>query len=242
VSALVDAHIQAQARIRAQAAAAMTSAWRSLPSYNESDVPAFLARAVPITTAAQRASVSITSAFVARRIGAAPRAVPPSHVMAAVRNGTPPSEVYRRPFVDVWSGLKAGTQYAEAVATGLDRATSSVQMDVQLAMRQTLTDVAAQHTSIVGYQRVPDAGACNFCRLIAGQRYHSDQLMPVHNRCGCGVDVITAENRGDFTGKAANDQAIPATVGPDGTVAAVEQHGELGPLVVDGRDSFTHLP
>jgi hypothetical protein len=113
-------------------------------------------------------------------------------------------------------------------------------MDVQLAMRQTLVTVGEQTDQIVGYQRVPDPGACAFCTLVAGQRYHTAELMPVHNHCGCGVDVITAETRGDFTGKRENDQT--STVGDDGTVSRVVEHGELGPLLVDGTDHFTHLP
>lgn len=237
---LVDAHIEAQRRLREQAAAAVAAAWQSLPAYNEADVATFLARAVPVTQAAQRASVQVTSAFLQRLVGA--RVAPaPEQVLAKVRNGTPPTEVYRRPFVNVWTDLKHGKPYEMAVASGLERATSSVQMDVQLAMRQTLVDVAQRNTMILGYQRVPDPGACAFCRLIAGQRYHVDQLMPVHNRCGCGVEPITSENRDQFTGRKKFDQAIPATVGPDGTVTAIVDHGELGPLVVDGHDHFTSL-
>jgi hypothetical protein len=217
----------------------MALAWRSMPSYDESDVPAFLARAVPITAAAQRASVSVTSAFLTRRVGTTSASVPVDDVLAKVRNGVSADEVYRRPFVTVWTGLKNGNRYEDAVHAGLDRAVSSAEMDVQLAMRQTLVDVGQTHTLILGYQRVPDADACAFCRLVAGQRYHVDQLMPVHNRCGCGVDVITPENRDDFTGRKKYDQA--RTVGPDGTVAAVAEHGELGPVLVDGKQSFTSL-
>lgn len=218
----------------------MAAAWQSLPAYNEADVGTFLSRAVPVTQAAQRASVQVTSAFLQRAAGAT-IIPPPDRVLLKVRNGTPSSDVYRRPFVNVWTDLKAGRSYEAAVASGLERATSSVQMDVQLAMRQALVDVAAANTTIVGYQRVPDPGACDFCRLIAGQRYHSDQLMPVHNRCGCGVEPITAENRDQFTGKLENDRSLPAAIGPDGTVAAIADHGELGPLVVDGHDHFTSL-
>jgi hypothetical protein len=237
----VAAHIAAQAALRTRAQERMTRIWQGLPAYDEANVPQFLAAAVPLDQAAARASVSITNAFLAKRLKTAPAAIDPSKVLTQLRGGVSPTDVYRRPFVTVWSALKDGTSYADAVRAGGARATSTVAMDVQLAMRQTLVAVGGTSTKIVGYQRVPDPGACAFCTLIAGQRYHTDQLMPVHNHCGCGVDVITAENRGDFTGKRANDQAIPATVGPDGTVAAIVDHGELGPLLVNGHDHFTAL-
>lgn len=41
--------------------------------------------------------------------------------------------------------------------------------------------------AIVGYERVPDGDACKLCNLAAGQRYRKPNLMPIHNRCGCGV-------------------------------------------------------
>lgn len=233
----VEAHIEAQRRLRARAAAAIAAAWSALPSYDETDVPAFLARAVPVTTAAQHTSVALTAAFLARRLRSQPASVPAAAILAQVRNGTPPADVYRRPFVTVWSALKDGKLYEDAAAAGLARASSTAEMDVQLAMRQTLVTVGQVDERILGYQRVPDAGACEFCRLIAGQRYTTDQLMPVHNRCGCGVDVITADNRGDFTGKPENDLSATG----DGISTAVVDHGELGPLVVNGADHFTAL-
>jgi hypothetical protein len=59
--------------------------------------------------------------------------------------------------------------------------------------------------------------------------------MPVHNRCGCGVDVITAANRGQFTGKPSNDLSVTR----DGVTAAVREHGELGPVLVNGAHHFS---
>jgi hypothetical protein len=100
-------------------------------------------------------------------------------------------------------------------------------------MRQTLVAVGEQDPTILGYQRVPDAGACAFCRLVAGQRYRTDQLMPLHNHCGCGVDVITADNRAGFTGKPENDLSKPGV--------AVNDHGELGPVLGDPAHTFTAL-
>lgn len=153
---------------------------------------------------------------------------------AGVRNGTAPVEVYQRPFVTVWTALKAGTRFEDAVAAGLARATGSAAMDVQLTMRSTLTDIGSRDDLILGFERVPDGDACDFCVLVAGQRYTTADLMPVHNHCGCGVDIITAENRGDFTGKTGNDLSMPAAV-------SIAEHGELGPLLVGADHHFDAL-
>lgn len=220
-----------------QVVAQVAAAWSSLPSYDESDVPAFLGLAVPAVIAGQRASSLLTAAFLRRATGgdvAAPDF--DATTGAELRNGTPLDEVYRRPFVTVWSALAAGTTWEAAVAAGLARARSSAAMDVQLAMRGTLRDVGERTDRIVGYQRVPDAGACRFCLQVAGQRYTTADLMPLHNHCGCGVDVITSARRGEFfRGNPEND------LDEDAPRVAVEDHGELGPVLVDAQHQFTAL-
>lgn len=235
MTALAESHIRAQARTRAATERAIASLWQRLPAYNEADAAAFIKPAVATVTAAQRASISLTAAFIARSLGRQPPPINTGLILAALRPGTTPQDVYRRPFVTVWTDLKAGTPYDQAVTAGQARAQATAAMDVQLAMRQTLTAVGQRTDEILGYQRVPDSGACAFCRLIAGQRYTTEQLMPVHNRCGCGVDVITEGNRGDFTGNPENDLSITR----DGLTAAVVEHGELGPVVVNGAHHFT---
>lgn len=233
--ALTAAHIQAEARLRQLTVQAIAAAWAALGSYDERDVPAFLAAAVPVVAAAQRQSVSLTAAYLARAIDRPAVGVDIDSLLAGLRNGTPSTTVYRRPFVSVWTALRDEQPYDSAVAAGLERATGSAAMDVQLAMTHTLREIGGREDLILGYRRVPDADACSFCRLIAGQRYTTDQLMPVHNRCGCGVGVITEANRGDFTGNPENDLSVTR----DDVSAVVRDHGELGPLVVNGAHAFT---
>lgn len=231
-----EAHIAAQARLRALTVQAVATAWQRLPNYDAVSVAPFLSVVVPLVLAAQRQSAALTNAFLARALGRPPVGVDFAQVVgAAIRADTIPATVYRRPFVTTWTALSNDVAYPAAVNAGLERATGTAAMDVQNAMRHTLRLVGEFDPQILGYQRVPDASACPFCRLIAGQRYTTDQLMPVHNRCGCGVDVITEANRGDFTGNRDNDLNVTS----DGLTAAVKTHGELGPVLVDGSQRFT---
>ncbi len=235
---LAEAHIVAQQRLRELTATGVQRAWQQLPGYDEANVDQFLSQVVPLVLAAQRQSVLLTEAFLARELGRLPLGIAFSSLIgAALRAGAAPEEVYRRPFVTVWTALRDDRPRTEAVAAGADRAVSTAVTDVQLAMRATLRDVGDADRHILGYQRVPDGDACAFCRLVAGQRYTTDQLMPIHNRCGCGVDVITERNRGDFTGNTDNDLDVTR----DGLTAAVKQHGELGPVLVNGAHHFTAL-
>lgn len=230
---LARRHIALQKRIRDRTSESVGVVWDRLGAYNREDIPRFVQAAVPVVAAGQTASARATTSFIAKSTGGIPVRLDPKSVTgAAVRNGTEPGQVYARPFVSVFTMLKNGSQYQDAVNAGRARAVSSAATDVQLTMRQTLVEVGTQDSRIVGYARVPDSGACEFCQLIAGQRYTTEDLLPVHSNCGCGVDIITAENRGDFFGNRDNDLDMESSV-------AVAQHGELGPVLVDPSHNFT---
>lgn len=231
VTPLVAAHIAAEARLRALTASGVRQAWVGLPAHNEPDTEAFLALVGPFVTAAREQSVALTDAFLAQMMGRQPLGLPPSRIAAGIRAGAPLDEVYRRPFIAFWTALKAGSLPVDALAIGLAKAMIAAETDIQLAMRDTLVEAGEEDPAILGYRRVPDPDACAFCRLVAGQRYVTSQLMPVHPRCGCGVDVITEANRGDFTGVPEHDLSV------DG--AAVRMHGELGPVLVAPDHHFT---
>jgi hypothetical protein len=227
---LARAHILSQERLRALVVAAAGRIWGGLPGYDRQNIDEWLSGILPVVAAAQRQSIALTDAYLARALERQPLGIDPADASgAAVRAGTPPEQVYRRPFVTVWTALQGGTQWEDAVHSGLARATSTAATDVQLSMRRTLQIVGEEDELILGYQRVTDGDACAFCRLVAGQRYHTSQLMPIHNHCGCGVDVITGEQRPDFTGQLDNDRV------------AVREHGEMGPVLVDPAQAFTSL-
>lgn len=47
---------------------------------------------------------------------------------------------------------------------------------------------------IVGYVRVADGEACDFCEAVDGAFVSSADPMPLHNGCGCGAEPITADD------------------------------------------------
>lgn len=230
-TALAQAHIEAERQLRVRTSNALTAAWRSLPAYNEADVAAWLRMALPIVTASQRASASITNAYLARSLERQPLALDLTTVTgAAARNGTAPAEVYRRPFVTLWSALQNGTSYAAAVDEALARAIGAGSIDVQLAMTRTVAVVSDATPGVERYARVPDPTACDLCQLAAQNTYRSGDLMPIHNHCGCGVELITSGSRFDPGDPPQTDVDV-----------AVHDHGELGPVLAIAGQTFTAL-
>lgn len=234
-SQLAAVQIQAKQRLQDLVASAVSAAWGSLAHHDKAQVDEFLTTVIPLSAAANQQSVQLTEAFLARSLGATPVGLNASQIIAGIRNGATPEEVYTRPFVTVWSALKRGVGWEQAVKMGQDRASSAAAMDVQLSFTHTLR--AAGDSSwgdrIVGYQRVPDSGACDFCQIASGMLYHTDDLMPLHLHCGCGVDVVQADSARSFT------TATSRFSGAGGTNVAVHDHGELGPLLTNADDHFT---
>lgn len=223
---LTDAHITTLAAVREITRRGVAAAWASLAAYDEAQVAEFLAAAVPIVTAGQEKASRLTDAYVAAMLGRQPLGVPTSEVTGPVlRAGAAPDEVYRRPFVTVWTALSAGSQYDDAVNAGLARATNLAATDVQLTARQTFAAVQQRDTSIRGYRRRADPGACKFCQLIDGAFVKSASAMALHPGCGCGLEPDTEPH--------------PLTAVPDGV--QVSEHGELGPTLGDPEHDFTQL-
>lgn len=190
--------------VRKRVSARVEHNWRTLGSWNEADVDRFLARTLPVVDAGQRRTVSMTDAYLARATGGRTVGLPAAELVGAgVRNGTPPAEVYRRPFVQLWTALSTGVQFSDAMGAAGVRAGQSAATDVSLTMRasaaafqeqapEQVTGPAEQR--IIGWERVIDPDACAFCATASTQRYKSADLAPLHTNCECSVAPVFEDN------------------------------------------------
>lgn len=261
---LAERYRDALIDVRKRVSARVERNWRQLGSWSEADVDRFLGATLPVVDAGQRRTVSLTDAYLARV--ARRRAVglvADDLIGSAVRNGTDPAVVYRRPFVQLWSALKAGTQFSDAMNAAGARAAQSAATDVSLTMRASADAFDAQaefESRVIGWERVLDPDACAFCATASTQRYNSANLSPIHLNCQCGIAPVFAEN--DRAIKDFNRQVLrnikDANAGKDapywkarhfrvdgqtGEVilpdVAVHTHGELGPVLADAAHDFT---
>jgi hypothetical protein len=225
MATLVSAHLHAQARLRQIVFTAIATIWQGLGTYNEADVERFVDAAVPIVLAGQTQAVALTEAFVVRRLGLATIGLDvadltgaASGVVCRLRRSTAArsSTSGRRSARDV--------PWEAAVHAGEARATASAEMDVQLSHRAAYGAVQQAEPRIRGYRRRANGGACSFCLLVNGAFVKSANAMPLHNRCGCGLDPVM--------------QDVMVTSTPEGV--AIHQHGELGPMLTSPDDHFTH--
>lgn len=238
---LVRAHILGERRLREGAAAALIRIWQGLPAYDRPNLDQWLSEALPVVEAAQRQSVALTNAYTARAMERQPLGLDLHELIgAAVRGGTPPDVVYERAFITVWSALKGHTEWAEAVDEGLARATSAVEMDTQLSMRATADAVERADPNLYGYRRVANPTACDFCKEVDGAyvKGSSGFVMGLHNHCNCSLEVLKEPHKGAVN-LPDGTEIRPYAYGPLNDNVALQQHGELGPVLVDPHEHFT---
>lgn len=222
-SQLAEAHNNLQVRLRDLVSEAVLRMWNAMPYHGGEDAPrAFVDAAVPVVMAGQRQAIALVDGFLAQAMDRPAYGVNPQGIIGgAVRGGVPMDEVYRRPFVTLWSLFKQGKLWPEANKEATARLVTTVRTDLLLSANAAGSYIAMRDPEIDGLGRVLH-GTCDLCESIAGEVTPSQGLQPIHPGCECGFDPVRS-----MSGRT-------STTSPraGGAVARVEQHGELGPLLV----------
>ncbi|ANA86530.1 MuF-like minor capsid protein [Gordonia phage ClubL] len=166
-------------------------------------------------------------------------------------NRLPIDEVFNRPARRYRFMRKEGKSRNESLDAARNRVKIIVGTNLALAQREAETQVISASTKRsksrnkpIGYRRIihPERSksgfVCGLCIAAADRVYTTDDLQPLHDWCNCTILPVTAEND---PGLDLNEQDLKSLYGPDGKTAAeylltlkykVEQHGELGPILV----------
>lgn len=256
-----------EARYNAQVSATWTSvlarlsrSWQGLGSWRDGDVSRFQRSALPVVQAGQRTIASLTAGYLEQMhrevTGAAsPRIrIDPEQVSgAAVRNGTDPADVYRRPFKVVWKTLADGEPFDVAQQRGADRLEILAKTDLQLARTHSVKLVLDQQPRVTYYVReLRGEYDCALCMIASTQRYSKEDLLPIHPGCDCGVRTVRADyDPGQVVDEArleAIHRAVEDAVGQSARDARTvdyrqiiiqHDHGEIGPVLGFRGQNFT---
>lgn len=241
--------------LRQRLIALVLQAFGATGSYRDEDADAFVEQILPLVLGAQQQMGALTDAYLSAMVAdmfggaAAARGV---QIPQAVRR-VAPEEVYRRPFVTIWTALSQGKSMTEAVRQGETRLASITGTDLQLVRTEATRQVLSRDGRVQFYRRVLRGSYnCAMCVIASTQRYRKERLMPIHPGCDCGTRPLPA---GEDTSQviepdlleAAHD-AVQAGTGavdrggrlPDYRDIIIDrQHGELGPLMALRRQDFT---
>lgn len=245
-------------RILVATSTAIARAWSSLAALDDGAATRFATAAATLSRAAQTETAASLDGYLALLLGSQPLGLNPDDLTgAAVRSGAEPFDVYLRPIVAARVKVSDGMSFSDAMEFGRSSAISTAQTDVALTQRAAMAS-ASQQTGIVGYRRVLTGKSCGICATASTQRYRTGTLMPIHNRCDCGVaPIIGSKDPGQVINQqllkdlknaersATEAQRRHLAVDKDGTIhlpdIAVHEHGELGPVLTDASHDFAEL-
>lgn len=255
---LLDAYNRISARLVRGVGDRLSTGFVSLGSWRDEDFDRFLPAALGVVTGAQMQAARLQVAFYQQMALAAGEEFrsslidPADYTSELLRNGTPATTVYRRPFVDVYRSLDDGKSLTQAIRAGSLRIRSIASTDVQLARRNAGFQARSGNARIVGYARtLTGAENCALCFVASTQRYTRGELLPIHPGCDCGeMPIFGDQDPGQVINQArldATHEAVQTRFGvrdagardPDYAKITIREHGELGPLLTVADQDFT---
>lgn len=258
VGEVIRRYLAQYANLRGAAARRVGLLWDQFGGLDQKALEQFPTQAAPVVAGAQAAAAAFVAAYFAVLLGPHNVRLPAIDRSQLTTRPTPPIEVYQRAIITARKAIADGHPFPDAMRIGRERATSTADTDVVLAQRSATLQLVRNDERIVGYRRVLTGQSCAFCATASTVRYRTDQLMPIHNRCDCGVAPIlgTFDPGHTINAKLVADlkraartlgtrdywKARHLVIDEDGTVhlpnVAVHEHGELGPVLTDSTDHF----
>lgn len=260
---IIRRYLTTYGRLRAATARQVAALWVRFGGLDDAQADRFVAAAVPLVNGAQAATARLVAAYWATlaraAVGEAVEAAVPAAAVTGLR-GVDPADVYRRPTLLARYLMSEGKPAAEALLLARRRAEVLADTDVMLAQRAATLQVISADDRIVGYRRVLTGRSCAFCAAASTQRYHREELAPLHARCDCGVaPIFGTADPGQIINRPLVDNLKAAaktgdrgkgywaqrhvTVDEDGNVnlpeISVHRHGELGPVLGAADHDFT---
>lgn len=227
--------------------------WANFDRWDDRDiVVGMAARSATIVDAANLRSRMLTRSFqrsVLKEMGTG-RQPMPALVNAYPRANVTATDVYQRPVEQFIWARRNGLNFTDSRAAFEERLTAVATQDVKLADRDEANRILLADPEVDRWRRVihPElskSGTCGLC-IVASQRiYTLEDLMPMHGpSCNCTVMGIT---KGHDPGLKLNDDDLKTIYAAAGSTAAedlqntritINEHGELGPVLVKHGDHF----
>lgn len=241
---------------KAQLEKAIIAMYAGVDFYSAAEVSAAAQQAATTSNAAALTQAGLAAEYVAVVSSLVTGDALPTPVLAlpALRNGADMEQVFTRP-AKLYRRLRSqGLDETTAFQRAMSYAGGISRMNMTLAQREAYQQSfqrLEQQAGITGYRRVvhPElakTGSCGLCIVASDQKYHTAQLMPIHDDCNCTVlpivgtlDPGTGLNNlslGDYYA-AAGDSTFGADLKK--TRYVVNEHGEYGPVLSVKGQKFT---
>lgn len=252
-------------KVRSRMKRLSLSTWNGLGSYRDEDYERLLKLLVPRLEDGQQQIANLTDAYVRKLALAEFGKVKDGKIITAstkALRGVDAAEVYHRPFATAYTALAAGKSMSAAVSEGRERL-----IDIGLSGAQLAKTHAAragmERTAFTKFQRtLTGRENCAMCVIASTQRYHKEDLLPIHPGCDCGVkpfetdfdvqvikpellddthEIINSKLGLDPGERGARFLGIGKSQGISEYTELIvaREHGELGPMLTWRSDKFT---
>jgi hypothetical protein len=259
---LFRAHGMAQSAVLASTQAIIDQAWHDVENPYDPDAwGEFAAVSSAAITRGRERNTDLMGATMRRLMVEAdvpfPRVRP---VAKADPRGISIEQEMLRPAASWRHDLSRGVPDEQARQTGLTRAHTIADVDLQMASRDAFAAISSMAPQIIGWRRVlhPEiqvpgshvvpSQLCGLCIAAATRVYHKEELMPIHARCRCTVGpVFDFESEdGDVVHKLNDQDLTDVYASMDETNKnrlkrvkfVVNEHGEIGPVLAEENHSF----
>lgn len=250
---LVDQQAAGQAQLNDRTIAQLARLWAAVDQHGDPEqLASFTRRAVVVLRTAELATGRLTESYlrqVLRQLGVTVPAGRLVELPESLRAGTTLEEVLLRPAATVRYLQSTDAPRDAATAAGLQRLQAIAATNLQLALSQSTAQSLQRVDGVRGYRRIlrpylSAGGSCGLCIAAADRIYGKRQLLPIHAKCKCAVMPIT---RAGDPGLRLNTDDLNRLYGAAGgtegarlkaTRYRVEQHGELGPVLVPAGQQF----
>lgn len=249
------AYIAASAHLRAGLLGYISRAFMLRAAWNRPDAQWFAATVAPTVIGSQRYMAALTDRYIAASLAEQLGEVvdPVGVELPEDLRGVPTRDVYERPYVQLWSGLKNGKPFDRALSEAATRATVLADTDLQMARMRASQMAMGGQSGAAGWKRVPTGDRnCLLCLVASTQRYHRAVLAPIHPQCHCIVEPIPGAHASqqiidpvllERVHQAVTDAGLTPDRGgrtPDyRRLIVTNDHGELGPVLGLRDQHFT---
>lgn len=173
----------------------VTNTWTNLllTRLSEQAVNMWLDAASPVVWAVQNLVGSLTSTFLAHRTDTRPLPVIPAEVIG--RKGVSIRDEYMRPVRHARQLQAQGMSTRDLITATAPRIDAMVRTDAQMAKvrqaRRSLTEAGVTRYRRVPHPELSKSGkSCPLCLLASTKVYKTEDLLPIHERCNCSIDII----------------------------------------------------
>jgi hypothetical protein len=165
------------------AGAVMREIWDNLPAYDRAQMAEFFDLASPVAAAGMAEGADLVGAYLSELTGSPLAPVDLDLVVPALD----------APFLHHWHQLAEGDPWVQARDAG---GTQAEMLGNDVVRDGADERMAEPGVKVIGWQRIPKPGACEFCRVVATQIYRTKKSGSFgHHKCRCRPPIaLTEEN------------------------------------------------